>query len=205
MHCDMPLHENNLQSFPLLDAPTDVKICSWVVCKKLDMWNASVHLLCVLGDQPSHYGYQRLWGTVGWGTFAIITGLLVDEFSNGRAQKDYTVVFYVMLVMLLLDVVVSSRLKVSDRFSFRYVMYWYCPMLRLYSVDVRWMNRYGVWVEWYWQGQAELLRKTPVPHSLSLPQTLHGLVWYWNWASMVRGWQMTVWAMTQPSEESQWN
>jgi exosortase/archaeosortase len=73
-------------------------------------------LLFILGDQPSHYGYQRLWGTVGWGTFAIISGLLVDEFSKGNAQKDYTVVFYLMLIMLILDVMVSSRLKVSDKF-----------------------------------------------------------------------------------------
>ena len=99
--------------------------------------NASAHLLFVLGDRPSHFGYQRLWGTIGWGTFAIISGLLVDEFSKGHAQKDYTVVFYLMLVMLILDVIVSSRLKVSDRLSFRCVMYRYCPKLRLCSVDVR--------------------------------------------------------------------
>jgi exosortase/archaeosortase len=93
------------------------------MCKKMDVWNASVCLLFVLGDRPSHFGYQRLWGAVGWGTFAIISGLLVDEFSKGRAQKDYTVVFYLMLFMLILDVVVSSRLKVSDKFSFNCVMY----------------------------------------------------------------------------------
>ena len=119
----MPLHRNNLQSFPLLDAPTDVKICNRVVCKKMDVWNVSVCFLFVLGDQPSHFGYQRLWGTVGWGTFAIISGILVDEFSKGQARKDYTVVFYLMLAMLILDVVVSSKLKVSARLSFRCVMY----------------------------------------------------------------------------------
>ena len=89
----------------------------------MDMWNASVCSLVVLGDQPSHFGYQRLWGTIGWGIFAIISGLLVDEFSKGHAQKDYTVVFYLMLVMLIFDVLVSSRLKVSDKFSFRCVTY----------------------------------------------------------------------------------
>ena len=87
------------------------------------MWNASVRLFSVVENQPSHYGYQRLWGTVGWGIFAIISGLLVDEFSNGSAQKDYTVVFYLMLIMLIFDVIVSSRLKVSFKFSFRCVMY----------------------------------------------------------------------------------
>ncbi|PNF21627.1 hypothetical protein B7P43_G11266 [Cryptotermes secundus] len=68
----------------------------------------------MLGDQPTHYGYQRLWGAVGWGVFAVISGLLVDELSKGRAQKDYTIVFYLMLVILIFDVVVSSRLKHSQ-------------------------------------------------------------------------------------------
>lgn len=68
----------------------------------------------MLGDQSSHFGYQRLWGTIGWGIFAIISGLLVDEFSKGLTQKNYTVVFYLMLVMLLFDVIVSSRLKHSQ-------------------------------------------------------------------------------------------
>jgi exosortase/archaeosortase len=89
----------------------------------MDVWNVSFRFLFVLGDRPSHFGYQRLWGTIGWGTFAIISGILVDEFSKGHAQKDYTVVFYLMLAMLILDVVVSSKLKVSARLSFRCVMY----------------------------------------------------------------------------------
>ena len=67
----------------------------------------------MIGDEPSRFGQQRMWGAVGWGTFAVITGFLVDEISRGSEKKDYTVMFYLMLVMLILDVVVSSRLKVS--------------------------------------------------------------------------------------------
>lgn len=64
------------------------------------------------GDNPSRYGHQRFWGSVGWGLFVIITGVLVDEFSGGKPQKDYTVAFYLMLVMLILDMLVSSRIQV---------------------------------------------------------------------------------------------
>ncbi|XP_021930441.1 major facilitator superfamily domain-containing protein 6-A isoform X2 [Zootermopsis nevadensis] len=85
-------------------------------------WVSMAVVVCVgdaicfemLGDQSSRYGHQRLWGAVGWGIFAIISGFLVDELSKGRAQKDYTVVFYLMLFMLILDVIVSSRLKHSQ-------------------------------------------------------------------------------------------
>ncbi|XP_046996943.1 major facilitator superfamily domain-containing protein 6 isoform X1 [Schistocerca americana] len=68
----------------------------------------------MLGDQPSNFGQQRLWGAVGWGTFSILAGILVDEFSRGQTKKDYTVVFYILLVMMALDILVSSRLKYTQ-------------------------------------------------------------------------------------------
>lgn len=68
----------------------------------------------MLGDQPSNFGQQRLWGAVGWGTFSILAGILVDEFSRGQMKKDYTVVFYILLVMMALDILVSSRLKYAQ-------------------------------------------------------------------------------------------
>ncbi|GLH07936.1 Uncharacterized protein GBIM_13312 [Gryllus bimaculatus] len=68
----------------------------------------------MLGDKHSRYGHQRLWGAVGWGVFSVISGLLVDEFSQGKSQKDYTAVFFLMAIMLFLDVLVSTRLKYSQ-------------------------------------------------------------------------------------------
>ncbi|XP_055690284.1 major facilitator superfamily domain-containing protein 6 isoform X2 [Lutzomyia longipalpis] len=65
----------------------------------------------MLDDKPHLYGNQRLWGAVGWGTFSIIAGVLVDKFSDGQATKDYSVVFYMMLILLTLDMVVSTKLQ----------------------------------------------------------------------------------------------
>lgn len=68
----------------------------------------------MLGDKPQRYGHQRLWGSVGWGTLSIISGLLIDKFSEGQASKNYAIGFYLMAAMLLLDMVVSSKLKYSQ-------------------------------------------------------------------------------------------
>ncbi|XP_055708633.1 major facilitator superfamily domain-containing protein 6 isoform X2 [Phlebotomus papatasi] len=65
----------------------------------------------MLDDKPHLYGNQRLWGAVGWGTFSIIAGVLVDKFSEGQLTKDYSVVFYMMLGLLVLDMIVSSKLQ----------------------------------------------------------------------------------------------
>lgn len=68
----------------------------------------------MLGDKPQRYGHQRLWGSVGWGSFSIISGLLIDKFSEGQAAKNYSVGFYLMAGLIVLDMVVSSKLKYSQ-------------------------------------------------------------------------------------------
>ncbi|KAL7011869.1 hypothetical protein ACKWTF_014499 [Chironomus riparius] len=65
----------------------------------------------MLGNKPQKFGYQRLWGSVGWGTFSIIAGLLIDKFSEGKTSKDYSIGFYLMAGALVFDMIVSSRLK----------------------------------------------------------------------------------------------
>ncbi|XP_063697661.1 major facilitator superfamily domain-containing protein 6-A [Culicoides brevitarsis] len=65
----------------------------------------------MLGDQPHLYGNQRLWGAVGWGTLALITGFLIDKLSAKNAEKDYTVIFYLVLILILFDMLISSKLQ----------------------------------------------------------------------------------------------
>uniref|UniRef100_A0A336LKW0 CSON013643 protein n=2 Tax=Culicoides sonorensis TaxID=179676 RepID=A0A336LKW0_CULSO len=65
----------------------------------------------MLADQPHLYGNQRLWGAVGWGTLAFLTGFLVDKVSRGSTEKDYTIIFYMVLFIILLDILISSRLQ----------------------------------------------------------------------------------------------
>jgi len=59
------------------------------------------------------YGGQRVWGSIGWGIFTIITGFLVDSQSSGAA-KDYTSAFLLLGGLLLLNLIVTSwSLKIS--------------------------------------------------------------------------------------------
>lgn len=67
----------------------------------------------ILGAKLTHYGKQRLWGSVGWGIFSLVTGALIDNFSDG-AYKDYTVAFVLMFVFMTGDVIVSSFLKIES-------------------------------------------------------------------------------------------
>ena len=68
----------------------------------------------MLGDKPQRYGNQRLWGSVGWGTFSILSGFLIDKFSEGQVSKNYAIGFYIMGLLILIDMMVSSKLEHSQ-------------------------------------------------------------------------------------------
>lgn len=68
----------------------------------------------MLEDKPHLYGNQRLWGAVGWGSVSLVSGLLVDEFSKGKTYKDYSVLFYMMFILIVGDMLVSKKLKYTQ-------------------------------------------------------------------------------------------
>lgn len=68
--------------------------------------------LNLLGEERrKEYGKQKMWGSIGFGIFGISAGYLVDVFSKGQLEKDYTCIFYIMLIIMICDIVVSATLK----------------------------------------------------------------------------------------------
>lgn len=65
----------------------------------------------VLADRAKDYGKQRLWGSVGWGIFAVTSGLILDAISQGQIKKNYTPAFYFMIVFLGFNIYSSYNLK----------------------------------------------------------------------------------------------
>lgn len=52
-----------------------------------------------------------MWGSIGFGIFGISAGYLVDVFSKGQSEKNYDCIFYIMLVAMILDFIVSATLR----------------------------------------------------------------------------------------------
>ncbi|XP_076623184.1 sugar baby transporter isoform X2 [Colletes latitarsis] len=66
----------------------------------------------LLGNERwNDYGKQKMWSPIGFGIFGIGAGYLVDTFSKGQLHKDYTSVFYIMLVIMIFDIIMSATLK----------------------------------------------------------------------------------------------
>ncbi|XP_039289217.1 major facilitator superfamily domain-containing protein 6-A-like [Nilaparvata lugens] len=67
----------------------------------------------LLGESSSDFGKVRLWGSVGWGTFTLISGKLVDELSEDKFLKNYSPAFISSAIMLSLDSLVVFSMKTS--------------------------------------------------------------------------------------------
>lgn len=67
----------------------------------------------MLGEKTMRYGAQRVWGTIGFGTTALISGILIHWFKldSADAVKAITPALIVMLIFGLFDVISIKWLK----------------------------------------------------------------------------------------------
>lgn len=66
-----------------------------------------------LGDQPQNFGRQRLWGTIGWGTFGLFVGYLNQVFSKTSKIYNYSAGFYMLVILFVIDLIVISQLHLK--------------------------------------------------------------------------------------------
>lgn len=71
----------------------------------------------LLGENRHKYGHQRMWGSLGWGMFGVINGALVDLYSEGEAQTNYTPALIISSILLTINLLVAVRMKfdVTDK------------------------------------------------------------------------------------------
>ncbi|XP_055937703.1 major facilitator superfamily domain-containing protein 6-like isoform X7 [Argiope bruennichi] len=67
-----------------------------------------------LGTRPELYGKQRLWGTIGWGSFALLAGYLNQILTGTSGKYNFSAGFYMLVLLLLTDLLVISKLKLKD-------------------------------------------------------------------------------------------
>ncbi|XP_038063388.1 major facilitator superfamily domain-containing protein 6-A-like [Patiria miniata] len=90
-----PPHASNLYIFSLVIAL--ILSSKIFVCNVFPLLDST--LMLTLGTRPQDYGKQRLWGSVGWGAFAVISGAAIDAFSRGSPRTNYVPAFYLFIVL----------------------------------------------------------------------------------------------------------
>ena len=58
-----------------------------------------------LGEQAGKWGQQRLWGTVGFALFAIISGFIMDSFVDLEVNKKVNTFLFAFILFFVLSVI----------------------------------------------------------------------------------------------------
>ncbi|KAI0215780.1 Major facilitator superfamily domain-containing protein 6, partial [Lamellibrachia satsuma] len=66
-----------------------------------------------LGDERGKWGRQRLWGTLGNVSFSVTSGYLMDLFSRGKNQIDYTPAFVLSACLWVMCAIMASLYRGS--------------------------------------------------------------------------------------------
>ncbi|XP_062128613.1 major facilitator superfamily domain-containing protein 6-A [Drosophila sulfurigaster albostrigata] len=64
----------------------------------------------LLGEEESKYGAQRVWGTIGFGSTALLAGVIVNLWTSD-AIKSFTPALIIMCVFSVMDLFSVSKLK----------------------------------------------------------------------------------------------
>ncbi|XP_067134765.1 major facilitator superfamily domain-containing protein 6-A-like [Centruroides vittatus] len=60
-----------------------------------------------LEGRVNQFGKQRMWLSIGWGVISACTGYIVELANmNNKGKTDFSVCFYMMLPLMLLDVII---------------------------------------------------------------------------------------------------
>lgn len=57
------------------------------------------------------YGRQRVWGTIGFGITAFLSGFLIDLWSTDDNMKSYTPAFILVFVFCIIDLLCCTKLE----------------------------------------------------------------------------------------------
>lgn len=69
----------------------------------------------MLNEIGADFGYQRVFGTLGWGLLSIIAGQIFNFVSLGLAKTNYSPGYHMLLGFFILDVLVCTQLTVIQQ------------------------------------------------------------------------------------------
>lgn len=91
--------------------------------------DAICHQVLTSHNSKEHYGHQRLFASLGWGTAAFIVGYWVDRNSAQSLLFDYSVAFQIMFLAWSMDILVVGYLEVRELnlilFSVGYFLFYF--------------------------------------------------------------------------------
>lgn len=74
-----------------------------------------------LGEKRGNWGRQRMWGTIGFASFAITSTFIMDMLSKRNPGKDidYSVSFYIFIGLFVISAIIACLLQISESLQCR--------------------------------------------------------------------------------------
>lgn len=82
-----------------------------LVYKKQDE-KTRFHFVPYAEDRPDHFGKLRCWTSVGWGSISMLSGWLVDHYSDNGMYKNYTPVSILIVLFMSLNLIFAYNIEV---------------------------------------------------------------------------------------------
>ncbi|GBM95738.1 hypothetical protein AVEN_202064-1 [Araneus ventricosus] len=105
-------NEEEFLSYQFWSLFFSIAISSTFFCAVLFLIDAMCYEM--LGDRKEDYGLQRLWGTIGWGLGALVGGYLNQLISPDPTNIDYSLSFYLLGVLIIIDLIPIYKLQIGD-------------------------------------------------------------------------------------------
>ena len=78
----------------------------------------------ILGKKRQLWGRQRLWGTIGFALFAMVSTFTMDMRSNenGDSNTDYSASFYIFIGLCITSAIITLQLKISESLQCKHLL-----------------------------------------------------------------------------------
>lgn len=62
---------------------------------------------------------QKIWGSISYGGISLLTGWLIDWYSEGKPTKDYTPGVIIAIIFTLADLLTAMNFDVNICYSYK--------------------------------------------------------------------------------------
>ncbi|CAH1777765.1 unnamed protein product [Owenia fusiformis] len=124
--CNVVCDENTITACRAISEQSFVTLTFWLFLAINLLANVAFAPIFPLNDAITYdmlegaygkWGQQRMFGTLGFGIFAITSSFIMDHISRNQTQVDYSVSFYIFGALMFMCAIVTYTFRITENVS----------------------------------------------------------------------------------------